>query len=1855
MSNPFPGLRPFHEGEGQLFFGRDSQIDKMVDRLEDTRFLAVVGTSGCGKSSLVNCGLKPALNQGFMAKGGVKWRMAHFRPGNAPIRSMAKAFAKEGLLFEPESLERDPDEEDESNILDSLPLWEVIDANLRMSKLGLLDIYDQADLELDENLLVIVDQFEELFRYSQFDQSVGESIRSDEAIAFVNLLLEVTKQTEFPIYVVITMRSDFLGDCAQFYGLAEAINFGQYLVPRLSRIERREAIQGPIEMMGAQISPVLLTQLVNDVGDNPDQLSILQHALNRTWACWQAESNSQEPLNLVHYQAIGTMAQALDQHANKAFNELKAGQQLICETLFKAITDKATDARGVRRPTEVATLCQLTNTTQAELEDVLSVFRKSSRSFLMPPEGEVLNSRSMIDISHESLMRVWETLNRWADEEAQSARFYLRLTETWRLYCENKSQLLQDRDLSSAIEWEQTNQPSEIWASRYNSDFENVRQFIASSIKQENEEKNKAERARIADEKAKIREAELTQQGLAKERELKKQRKYNVGLAVAMVCTAVGTAAAIFGFYAAAKQGFNHQLRRELSEISKHQNTDEAQLLQSLSIASKSKQDFWQRTDFDTRIAILASLRKYSDNLINNAKKGHVGSVLDAKFSPKHSQVISAGQDGKAKLWTTKGEWIKDFLHGEPVRQVAFSPDGKMIATASNDDTVILWSSEGKEIKLLQHSSDVTAIKFSDDSNFLVTGSDNTVNLWSVNPDPGKVGKVWTKKGPQDTVNAVDISNDIVVSGSSDGTVHIWTLEGISLTAPIHDEYVTDVTISPRGSYIATASYDDTIQVVSYDKQKNRVRPVKTLKHDDDVNTIIFSPNGNFLASASDDKTVRVWTVEGSSKDPVVSLEDTSIKADNSASKEQSDSASKEQPNVSGKSHEDWVSVLAFNAKGTSLVSGSKDSTVKLWHTESGKWSDGQFKRVWNEHEGEIQSVEFSPDNQTIASSSNDGTIKLRPVEGEGKTVSLDSNVPSIHQAQDGCQQEGQGAICPRPHPSGVKIVEISPDGKSFVTATNNSTLSKFSLDAMTEDPMILSPNHQGIITDLKISPNGKLIASGSYDDTVNLFQEDGTLIRQIVEHTQDINAIEFSTDSRLLVTASDDGHIGLWNTTDGKGSLIQDAHEDWVRDIAFSPTEQLFASASDDSSVKLWDYEGNLIKHLKGSDGHKGNVLKVVFSPDGKLIASLSDDQTIKLWNRKGRLQQTLKNEYAYWSSMSFSQHQNDQLIAASDSNGRVTIWDYDGEQKGEFQLQDSEQDSVITQISFIPELNFIVVTSDQGHLEIRTYDAKSTPFIVDLFASLNPHAEAKKNTNAINHVRSYYSPQKTLTLISAREDNRAIQWNLGLDLDHVISESCKLILPYLKFNPHKLARVSSCTQDSEIRKTAAPYLASQARRFFEQKKWVKSLDRFKLALAWDPTLDLLPQTEKSESQFKEIKHYIEAHKQQDLGRKLASARELKSAKQAFTKSLKLYPSIDLSPDIEGVQNDVNQVIACVAAPKFIEEGNRVAKYTGDVKLATQNFEKALELNPRINIEEKIDWNDFAIDDCQLEKDTADQALEKEAADQEPHAIASRLSAPFYVKQGVKFSQKGELDKATDAFKKAKQFDNEISLSSNFSSDSLSDPQAAAQYYDVLFNYIEPAIKTAQEGRIQESAQFFQSAQKELPSSINLASIVADKLKYYSEIQRETPLELAHWIAARTKVEEAPTLTTDSDSKNIDMTMLKFKEALKLDSNVDIPVEQWNALCWFGSLKGKAQEVLFACNNAVNSPDMRIGHQDSRGLALTLIGKRDEALLDFEAVIASGDFDPNLVPQRQGWVDCLKSQKTDCIPISLFDELWEQ
>ena len=348
-----------------------------------------------------------------MVTAGSSWRVAICRPGEDPIGHLAEA------LDHPDVLGAPNDALAGTNRV-------LLEATLRRGGLGLADAVRLARIPAHDNVLVLVDQFEELFRFRR-SRHVENS--RDEAVAFVKLLLEAAKQSEIPIYVVLTMRSDFIGDCMDYPGLPEAVNDGQYLVPRMTRDELRSAITGPVAVAGGTIAPRLVVRLLNEVGDDQDQLPLLQHALMRTWDHWAAHRSGDEPIDVVNYEAIGTIRHALSLHAEEAYEETGTeDRKRLAASLFKALTDTFSDSRGIRRPTSLADLAAICEASEASVAGIVEIFRRPGRSFLMPPATVPLTSAVIVDVSHESLMRCWERLIGWAQEERASAAQYVRLS-----------------------------------------------------------------------------------------------------------------------------------------------------------------------------------------------------------------------------------------------------------------------------------------------------------------------------------------------------------------------------------------------------------------------------------------------------------------------------------------------------------------------------------------------------------------------------------------------------------------------------------------------------------------------------------------------------------------------------------------------------------------------------------------------------------------------------------------------------------------------------------------------------------------------------------------------------------------------------------------------------------------------------------------------------------------------------------------------------------------------------------------------------------------------------------------------------------------------------------------------------------------------------------------------------------------------------------------------------------------------------------------------------------------------------------------------------------------------------------
>jgi hypothetical protein len=496
--NPFPGLRPFSIDESHLFFGREGQVDDILVKLSKNRFVTVMGYSGSGKSSLMYCGLVPVLFGGFVTESRTHWNVVLSRPGATPIENLAESVVE--YLFLAERIT-----EEEKQIQKA-----IVSSVLRSGKEGLIEVSRYLQAEYGENVFFLIDQFEELLRFKDLNDDT-----QNEAQLYVNLILTAISQKIIPVYVALTMRSDFIGYCSVFPGLTQWINNSNYLVPQMTREQKKMVIEGPISVAGGKISPRLVKKLLSDVGNNQDQLPILQHALMRTWDYWLQNREAGEPIDLRHYQAIGKMSEALSLHANEAFDELSTRGREIAEVLFKHITEKNQDNKGMRRPARLGLIAMLA---EAEEEDVMVVvehFRRKGRSFLMPAANIPLNSESMVELSHESMMRIWKRLSIWVDEEFESAQMYKRLSEAAAMYQIGKTGLWRPPDLQLALNWQKKQRPSREWAQRYDEAFERALVFLDTS--------------RIT------YEAELKNQEMLQRRVLRRTRATAVILGVAFV------------------------------------------------------------------------------------------------------------------------------------------------------------------------------------------------------------------------------------------------------------------------------------------------------------------------------------------------------------------------------------------------------------------------------------------------------------------------------------------------------------------------------------------------------------------------------------------------------------------------------------------------------------------------------------------------------------------------------------------------------------------------------------------------------------------------------------------------------------------------------------------------------------------------------------------------------------------------------------------------------------------------------------------------------------------------------------------------------------------------------------------------------------------------------------------------------------------------------------------------------------------------------------------------------------------------------------------------------------------------
>jgi len=1180
MSNfPYPGLRPFQSDEIDIFFGREQHVDQLITRLGQSHFLAVVGLSGSGKSSLVNTGLLADLKTGFLASAGVRWQVAQMRPGNRPFVRLSKALLETSFndCYLPELTNRD-----EAELF--------LQAQLQRGSLAL----DKLWVSKDTNLLIFVDQFEEIFRY--YDHG-----NSEEAEAFVSLLLASSKADN--IYVVITMRSEFLGNCALFQNLPEAINESQFLTPRLSRDQLREAIVTPARVFGGDIDPILVNQLLNDAGNDFDQLPLLQHLLMRMW-----HLSDKKYLTLDDYDRIGGFNHALSKHADEAYAELTVEQQHIAEILFKNLSERSNDNRDTRRLVAVDEVAKLAEVSFDEVMAVVQVFRKNGRSFLMPPVDNIL------DISHETLIRKWQRLKRWCEEEAEAAKTYHSLEEKAELWEKGKEALLHSPSLEMAIAWRDNadRKPTAQWAARYGEHFDLVMRFLEAS------------------EQEHIRE---------EQEQLKKARQKVTFISIAFfVSLSLAILAGWFGW-----QAQENEIKAKiskglfLSDLSR-QEIDKGNTTNGILLALEALPKDMSAPDKpylpEAKEKLYRAVIKQRERLVMDA---HTGAVNHVAFSPNGQYLLTASNDKTALLWNIKtGIPIKTFKHSKAVYFADFSPDGSKIITTSMDNTAALWDVKtGKRLKrLLGHKKGILHAAFSPDGKYVATASGGgNVRIWSVSDS--KLVKVL--KGHNKAVFHIAFNDNKIVTTSLDHTARLWNFKtGKLLNTLIGHEYgVYYGAFSPDGSKIVTTSMDNTARLWN---DSGELLHILT-GHTEGIFHAAFSPDGLSVVTSSMDNTIRLWSVQtGQFKKTFFG-------------------------------HNDWVSQTIFNLDGSKLISASKDKTVLIWDVETDK-----SLKVLAGHNKFISQVVLSPDGKQIATASMDNTAHLWNIknnetyfksliehkEGIRRAIFSPNGKLALTSSWDNTARlwdvkTGKTLKVLAGHTERVYQSAFSPNGKLVVTASFDNTARLWNVE--TGQLLHVFKRHSNTVSNANFSYDNLRVVTASWDNTASLWDvKTGKLIKVLSGHKDRVVKAKFSKNGKYIITISEDKIARLWDAKTGVFIINFIGHHKLLKNVAFNPDSSMIVTSSEDHTARVWNVKnGELLKIL---NGHNESVSDAIFSPDGSMIATSSWDNTARLWDfETGKLIHIFNGHEDGIYHINFNSDGTKIVTASQDRTAR--IWD--------------------------------------------------------------------------------------------------------------------------------------------------------------------------------------------------------------------------------------------------------------------------------------------------------------------------------------------------------------------------------------------------------------------------------------------------------------------------------------------------------------------------------------------------------------------------------------------------------------------
>jgi WD40 repeat protein len=1275
-TSPYKGLKKFEKEDKDLFFGRDQFLTSLVNELEQTNLVLLLGASGSGKSSVVRAGLVPWLFQ----KYGTRLVNLIFTPDQDPFESLYASLLSKNT-------------QNQAQIA-------------REAKADTLTQVVTRLKQADDYWFILIDQFEELFTTSQ----------PEKRDRFIASLVQLARAKVLRVKIMATMRADFFDKLSPYPALVKATDKHRPMIAEMQLDELRLAIEQPTAHHGVVFEIGLVEEIIKDVQGQAGYLPLLQYTLNLLWETEvKTSSINDRTLNISTYRELGGVRGALQQRVDKIYEDLSAQEKIVTQRIFLKLVDiggdgdSDTEWKPVRRR---APRSEFSN--DFELGVLTTLINNnllvSDSPAEMLCEHPLKSQQSTVEIAHETLLTSWATLNTWIKENRNSIALRNRLND-------------------DVERWEASKAEDELWTGsklekllelKNDATFNQVlggfsqtaNQFIDDSLGLRDQQLRRARRTTMVS----VILAMLASAGgvisLFLWQDSQKQSVISLTRSAESLLLANNQLDAMVEALRAWRNSKNLLVGKDevsdkifggLQQVAFHNTENE--------FHERLRLHGWNVTLSPDGELIAASdennhvwLSDVKGNKIANLS-GHSDIILKIVFSPNSKLLATASYDGTVRLWNSSGKLVSVLQgHSDGIKGVAFSPNGSRLATASEDNTARIWDISGKLLFVLRgHSTGLANIAFSDDGKLLATASyDNTARLWDSN---GKL--VAELRGHSNSVTSVVFSPNSkqLATVSDDQTARVWDNKGKFLfELRGHSGGVNSVVFSPDGKQLAAALEDKTTRVWN-----NSGKFLFELRgHSGGVNSVVFSPDNKQLVTPSEDKTVRFWDTSGKllaeldgyfgSVYSVMFSQDGKrlVTASEEGTVRLWENGRQKIAELPGRSSVSYRVVFTPGSEREATISPNKtassDKTAQIWDT------NGKLLAELAGHSDVVSTVLFSPDGRKLAVISMDKTARLWDISGKlladfrGDSFTVSSVVFS---------------------PDSTRFATFSDDDTVRVWNTSGKQLTSLrrhsqckvqhqgTMEYLTAGSKVWKTfgkqlaslrGHCQVINSVVFSPDGKHMATGSSDKTARVWDINGKQLAELRGHINSVNSVVFSPNGKRLATASSDKTARVWDIN-GKQLAELRGHINSVNSVVFSPDGKRLATASSDKTARVWDINGKLLAELRG---HINSVNSVVFSPDGKRLATVSNDRTARLWAINGKQIAEWDKHYGRVSSVVFSP---DAKYIATASDGRIAELFYDFEN----QLGGSHSSSaIIHRVAFSPDGERIATASWDNTVEL-------------------------------------------------------------------------------------------------------------------------------------------------------------------------------------------------------------------------------------------------------------------------------------------------------------------------------------------------------------------------------------------------------------------------------------------------------------------------------------------------------------------------------------------------------------------------